>query len=636
MVALVAAGNSPRVVTALRVPRLPGKADVQLWRAMAPERALSPRALTPLFVRVSDPAAVATLGAAGFDVGLGRWQPLTFNAVQLSWAFATHGVELKSAAAHQPLLDVSLAEIGADRVQAGVGVQDSHRGKGVLVGIVDTGIDLTHPAFFDGSGKSRVVAVWDQDAGAGPAPKKFGYGRECQAKEIAGGGCPVGDQNGHGTHVAGIAAGSGVVHGVAPEASIAVVRSDRFTRIADAVLYLVELADDRDEPLVVNMSVGGQYGPHDGKTPLEAYLGELAGDGRILVAAAGNDGAGRIHAGAELSEVPVRVALDGVPSAAPIETLLDLWSEPSAVVELALELWHDGQVELSVPLSGADTDLLEARVDTGRGMLFAVSAGAELDPDHNRVHHTVVLDAEGGVGLDTGESLALRLWGRGAVDAWISVNDYRRGAPRFGLAQGGGWLSGDGERSIVVPATARDVITVGAYTVRTAWQPEGLERQSIAGASLGALAAYSSRGPTTDPSHTGGKPDLVAPGSVIASARAVSIAGGPMVIDAARVMMQGTSMSAPHVTGTIALMLEADPELSVSQARDQLRRTARLDVDVASLPDRARGAGKLDAAAAVATAENEAPSGCAAAPSVQGGLAVLLLVVARRRGRARR
>ena len=632
------APGAPTTVEMSRLPRLPGKADVAVWRTVAPDRLVYGRALYPVFVRVSEPGVAGVLETAGFKTKLGRWIPVDLRAGQLLWALSADGVELRSAPAHWPQLEVSSVEIGADQVHDGVGLESARRGKGVLVGIIDTGVDLTHPAFIDASGNSRVVAVWDQDAAVGPGPKEFGYGHECKESDIVAGDCQVSDPVGHGTHVAGIAAGAGLVPGIAPEASIAVVRSDRFTRLADAVLYLCELADHLDMPLVVNMSVGGQYGPHDGKTPLEGYLRELVGPGRILVAAAGNDGGDRIHLGVELQAALVRVGLDDVPTAAPVETTLDFWSDPAASVSLALELWTDAGIVASVPLAASDTDLLDGTLEVGRARLFGVTFGADLDPDHGLVHRSLVLDATGGAALPARAWLAVAVSGQGRLDGWIAASDYSHGSPRFAKSRGTGSVSGDGDSSIVVPATAPDVITVGAYTVRTEWQSEDDGRQCLEGAVVGTLAPFSSRGPTTAPEYTGVKPDLVAPGSIIASARATSVGSGPMSVDAHRVVMQGTSMSAPHVTGVIALMLEANPELDPAQARDELTRTARTDAGMGSLPNVTWGAGKIDAVAAVHTAEAEAPTGCAAARADLASFGVVLLILAGRGlwGRGRR
>jgi len=133
-----------------------------------------------------------------------------------------------------------------------------------------------------------VLAVWDQD-GAGSAPLGFAYGHACDRERIVLGRCDLDDPIGHGTHVAGIAAGAHVLPGIAPEASIVMVRSRNFTRLADAVRFIFNTADVYDRPAVVNLSVGGHYGPHDGRTALEDYLENALGPGRLMVAAAGND-----------------------------------------------------------------------------------------------------------------------------------------------------------------------------------------------------------------------------------------------------------------------------------------------------------------------------------------------------------
>jgi len=613
------------------MPRLTGKADVQLWRSLhrSPTVFGSRR---PVFVRARDASARQALRALGVHVPEGAWRPVHLDAAALMVALDAAGVQLRTAPAHRPQLDLSLDEIRVHQVHQGVGLEKSRRGKGVLVGIIDTGVDLTHPAFRTSSGRSRVVAVWDQDAAAGRSPKKFGYGRECKRTDIDGDLCPIGDSTGHGTHVAGIAAGSAALGGVAPAAKIAVVRSDTFTRLADAVIYLTELADDLGVPVVINTSVGGQYGPHDGRTPLESFLSSALGSGRVMVAAAGNDGNDRIHVGAALERDPVRITIDDLPFGKPVEVIVDLWCKRSAEVELALELWDDDGPMVTTPLAAPDSELLDGSISVGGAPVVDVTYGVELDSDHGLVHHSVVLDGGGG-SLPPNTWLALRFAGKGRLDGWISQSDYRYGVARFGQSPSPGWIAGDGERAVVVPATSPDVIAVGAYTVRDSWQSEDEREHRLNDSAVGVLALFSSLGPTTAPRHTGMKPDLTAPGSVIASARAATVAPGPMTLDAERLVMQGTSMAAPFVTGTVALMLEADPDLDPERVRDQLSRTARADSFTGTTPNPAWGYGKLDAALAVGVAEEEAV-GCVSMRPAQPALLLLLpfwLLVRRRR-----
>lgn len=632
---LAAATVAPQRIELESLPRLPGRADVRLLHATQRDTLPFGTQRLAVFVRAGDHEGLRSLRALGFESALDRWQPIRLDAAALSALLAAGGgIQVRSAPAHRPMLDISLTEVRATGVHVGRGVEQPRRGKGVLLGIIDSGIDLSHPAFRDSSGRSRVVAVWDQDAAGGPSPNEFGYGRECTQHEIRQELCPIGDPLGHGTHVAGIAAGSGGVIGVAPKADIAVVRSDSFTRLADAVLYLFRLAEDREVPLVINMSVGGQYGPHDGKTPLEKYLTDIVGPGRILVAAVGNDGNDRIHFKTWLDDVPVRLGLESLPAGVPMETLIDVWSNPGDAVDMAVELWIDDNVVATVPLAAGGATLLEGSIRRNGKLLAELTYGLELDAERHRAHRTLVVDCSRSDDLPVGGVLAIRFSGTGAVEGWLTATDYRYGSPRFAEARNDGWVSGDGRQSVSVPATSPGIISVGAYTGRVHWTSEDDTERTLSGVALGALATYSSLGPTTAPSYTGVKPELCAPGSIVVSARAAGVAPGPMTLDDSRMVMQGTSMAAPHVAGAIALMLEADPELDPERARSQLTRTARTDASTGAVPNGAWGYGKLDVGAAVSVAEAEAVGCAAALPGLP--LAVLAVgLLARRRRRER-
>ncbi len=607
--------------------RLPGKADLMVWRRLASDRLVYGKKGHALFVRPQTERARLILHYMGVEAELGSWQPVVWDDSKLVTAMdAGLGLELRSAPAYHPLLDRSLPEIGVDLVQSGRGVDVRRDGRGVLVGIIDTGIDLGHPAFRDAQGRSRVVAVWDQD-GAGEGPEKFGYGYLCSRESLRADACTIDDPVGHGTHVAGIAVGSGIVGGVAPLADIAVVRSNDFTRLADAVDFLIDLADDRDEPLVINISVGGQYGPHDGRTPLELYLNKRLGPGRLVVAAAGNDGNGHRHIGTGLADSPVRVALQ-LPTSTTSESLVELWSRPEAKVSVALELWVGEALLATEELPVDDSEIINGSVDYGGSDIVGFDYGVELLDDHGLARRSLVLTQR--ESLPSGGTLALRLSGTGRVDGWISQSSYHGGSASFGERREAGWLAGDGEYSLTVPAMSPKVLAVGAYTVRDAWTSEAGRTVTISDQPFGSLAAYSSLGPTLAPDLTGPKPDLVAPGSVIISARALVIPDGSNTLDAEHVAMQGTSMAAPHVTGVLALMLEADHELGPHRARAILQETARADGQTGEVPNAAWGYGKIDAQAAVAIAERPR-GGCAAAPAGLAGALAALLLLRRRR-----
>jgi subtilisin family serine protease len=220
-------------------------------------------------------------------------------------------------------LDVSLPEIRASLVHAAT---PANRGAGVIVGIIDSGIDFRHGAFKDVNDQTRIRSIWDQTLtpqANESSPSGFNYGVEYsmakinQALAAANPATVVrhsDDEVGHGTHVAGIAAGDGsdpglgkpafTFVGVAPEAEIIFVanRSDtqefgNSVTTLEAVRYIFARAGQLNRPCVINLSQGDNIGPHDGTSLLERGIdAELGAPGRAFVKSAGNEGASSRHA----------------------------------------------------------------------------------------------------------------------------------------------------------------------------------------------------------------------------------------------------------------------------------------------------------------------------------------------------
>jgi minor extracellular serine protease Vpr len=469
-------------------------------------------------------------------------------------------------------------------------------GQGVIVGLVDTGIDWTHPDFRtdrDGDGfeeSSRILWLWDQtEAGFFGSPVPFGteYTREEIETALRSGMNIVNerDESGHGTHVTGIAVGDGSASGgtfvgMAPNAEMILVKTSYFsTDIVEGVRYVFEKASWLGKPAVVNLSLGGHFGPHDGTSlfeqGLEAFLGQ---PGRAIVASAGNDGDQNIHLGGQLRP---REAF----------TFTFVPNEETAYVNI----WYSGSANFTVSvtspgINGPPQTVLAVR---GQGE-FQNTPDGSVEIDNSRD------------GLDPrnrDRAVALSLERVQPGSAWqITLTDQGGTGGRFdawpGLSTMGYFPQGDSFSTVTEPATAKKIIAVGAYTTKVFWQgADGEPHRFTDAASEGQLAPFSAKGPTRDGRL---KPDLTAPGAAIVSALAkdseVSRSEKLVLPGRAYVAMQGTSMAAPHVAGAVALLLQAQPHLSAEEVLAQLRATALQDVFTTSGPATAWGAGKLQAA----------------------------------------
>ncbi|HKC66989.1 MAG TPA: S8 family peptidase [Bacteroidia bacterium] len=208
----------------------------------------------------------------------------------------------------RPLDDTAIVKNNVLKIHNGVSpLPQAYDGKGVIYGLIDTGIDFTHPDFKDSTGKSRVIWLWDQTKPqASNTPQPYNYGQEWNNQEIDSGLCTHQDLYafGHGTRVAGISAGNGnfnpMYKGIAPKAEImcaAIDFSNNGPTVLDGLHYLVEKAVAANKPFVINISLGDYYGSHDGLDLQSLAMDSLMANipGRCLVAAAGNAGNDPFH-----------------------------------------------------------------------------------------------------------------------------------------------------------------------------------------------------------------------------------------------------------------------------------------------------------------------------------------------------
>ncbi|MFB4304303.1 S8 family peptidase [Actinomadura sp. NTSP31] len=486
-----------------------------------------------------------------------------------------------------PELNQSVPEINATAVHTGT---PSRRGTGVVVGIIDTGIDWRHRTFRDANGNSRILSIWDQ--GLTPvkgesAPAGYSYGVEYKQSAINAAlkaADPLAavrhiDGNGHGTHVAGIAAGRGVAAndqdpkllypGVAPDADLIIVGPIMDTaKTLDAIRYVFDTATALGKPAVINLSMGSSAGAHDGTDLFEQGIDNVLGTaGRALIKSAGNSGANAIHASGTMAAAPTITVEFEVP--------------PNDAAADSIELWYkrDDRISVSVtPPGGTASDTVapgaEARyltLSNGNGVNIASVLQHPLNGD-NQICLELYPGDQNAIAAGTWR---LRLTGNSAATswhAWVTSGGTDNLGPKFTGTYA------NNACTITIPGTCKEVISIASYI-------------TYYGGTVGDLSSFSSRGPTRDDRAA---PTLAAPGQWIWSAKVNNAEGSDGFV-----YQQGTSMAAPHMAGVCALMLQARPTLTQAQILTCLTASARSDGFTGAKTNSDWGAGKVDARAAV-------------------------------------
>lgn len=581
----------------------------------------------------------AELVAAGLELGHHDGEVATGSVrlADLAALEAVPGVRwLAGSARTHLLIDRSMVEIKATAVRAQsppymAGGLPGFTGKGVLVGILDNRLTVTHPTFTVPNvspPKSRLIGYWDQASppGAGQAsPPGFPYGVWWDQAAVA---TVVANNQinaiwgsssvDHGSHVAGIATGSGAggdaglppfrLVGVAPEADLFFANSAMFPGsarpAADALSLVFGLAKQRGQPCVVNMSFGTHEGARDGSSALEQAIDRVLHDpagnplpGRAVVVAAGNEADMRRHGRKDVAGfggASFRLDIEPIVYPNGLKFLEDRADD-------VLYLWYDGAARIEARItpprstpSGWNRPGQTSTVSIGGTRVAVIASNAGPEPNgKRRIDIQLVGPVRHGRWLvellDTsGTPTAVDLWvERSDIDLWPQL------APGDNIQ----------ENTITCPNSARGVISVGNYTAEPG-DPRFGERYGEIGASS-SRGLDASWGATPDQV----RPHLVAPGRRIVSASISSAVHEDYIrsrfagITLRRhVVETGTSQAAPHVAGAVALMFQKNPTLTYRQVREILAATARRDQIPAGLvlPNAVWGAGKLDVAAALA------------------------------------
>ncbi|MEH2416101.1 S8 family serine peptidase [Nostoc sp.] len=445
-------------------------------------------------------------------------------------------------------------------------------GKGVIIGIIDSGIDPKHPAF-----AGRILHIWDQTL-PGPGVTEGGYGAEFTGAQLI----ISQDTGGHGTHVAGIAAGADANYGgVAPEAELVVVRSDlQDAHIADGVRYIFRVAGELGRAAVVNISLGGHADAHDGSDSLSKVINAESGPGRIVCCAAGNEGNDNIHGQATIPSGRTRGMRFNIPLNQVGIVWLNGWYSKDSELEVSLRS-PNGFVtpfQKIIPEGNAaqDYQLPDARVQ------LATPGPDKANGDHNLLVQIRGIDPSpviGGV-------WQLRVRNTSSTDTRLDVWTLDDSSSVFFTGK-----SVKDAIKIGSPGAASSAVTVAAYTTKATYIDIDHQVREM-GLELNTISEFSSEGPLR---NDGQKPDVAAPGAMIVSTLSADASfDRSSMINSKFVVQAGTSMATPLVSGLVALLLQRDPKLDPAAVKDLLRKNSAIPGKPAGTFDHKWGYGVIN------------------------------------------
>jgi subtilisin family serine protease len=476
------------------------------------------------------------------------------------------------------------------------------RGQGVLIGIVDVGgFDFSHPDFLDENGATRFHSIWDQGGELHDAPPRFGYGSLLTKKQMDAAIAASTKKNGlpayllerqsqqqdgsHGTHVASIAAGK---RGVCPKAEIVAVLIDvpqptdsrekrRFTfsdssRIAHAIEYLLDVAEQRGLPISINVSLGTNGGAHDGSSGVSRWLdAALSTPGRAICVAAGNAGQSDPTSEDDLGWIMGRIHTSGRIAARELDVDLEWTVVGNGIEDVSeneLEIWYGAQDRVTVLVKPPSSNewievpprkyVENKRLPSGTTLsvyneLYHPTNGANYISLYLSPNYEVgnVRGVEPGVWKVKLKGDEIR---DGSFHGWIERDDPvsigTQGQRR--LFQFPSFFS----KASNVDSHSINSLACGHRVIAVANLHEILQKINVS----------SSQGPTRDNRC---KPDIAASGTDVIAAKGFAGKNDLWV------SMTGTSMASPYVAGVIGLMLGANNNLTAAQCEGILQRTAK-------------------------------------------------------------
>ena len=499
--------------------------------------------------------------------------------------------------------DEACGVVNADKVWDGTnnGLPESLTGKDVVLGIIDEGIEFNHRAFLDDDGNSRVKAIYKpNETNAGTGGTKISVdgvelpGYAYTTAEAIAAQTTDNTNADHGTHTTGCAGASkvGVYSGMAPECDLVLCGlGNDLTDVAivNSANFIADYAQSVGKPCVISISLGSDIGAHDGTSGICLGFDEVAEKyGAVILLAAGNeaDATGYATKTLESDEDAMAVVHTPVTSTA-LYGSCDIWNSTSDELKVEVVVLNpSGAVKYrSIPMNNGTINASTMGLD---GTSITISGG--VDQNNNRyniyIYSKVYTYATSGTGNNR---VAYIITGKGGNVINVFTDNYGTELASTGVSISGVPISlGTSEGSFSDDVTASKVISVGAMASRST---------SNGSYSQGDIAYFSSYG--TDFNGVD-HPFITAPGHYViapinryykqSGVYSVTYNGKTDYWD----QKSGTSMATPITAGVVALLLQADPTLTVEEVKDALKNTATAYVNPQS-PPKQRGNGIVNA-----------------------------------------
>lgn len=554
----------------------------------------------------------------------------------LGWLSRQDGIQrIEAGRMSHVTMDTTAFIVGATALRDGSSFPQSYTGRGVVVGVQDIGFDLTHPNFWSADmSRYRIKALWDQ-LSVDTLGSKLPVGRDYRdSLSLLSLGRPRdGDSQTHGTHTAGIAAGSGSegsplssntvagewhkYTGIAPDADLCLVcnaASDdidlidsadyyKYTFALDALgfKYIFDYADSVGKPCVINFSEGSQEDFQGYDQLYYEMLDSIVGPGHIIVSSAGNEG----------NRLNYMLKPENTDTAS--VNVSSLWHSKTISFttrsdgDFCLRLSYGGQQVRTFALSdilSAKDSLYSGGFNVGNDSLGIIANAYQDSYGTGKLVADWVITSQNYI---YPRRFELQLIGNPQVELYAGSVSLSR-SQRESSGSEAGDVVVDNSHSILSPGSAPNVICVGMTGYRRSFTNYLGDIMDFGGSSDGRINVNSSAGPTFDGRI---KPDVVAPGqNIISSYSSYYIENNPDAGDITSCVRRfdyngrtyawysnmGTSMSAPVVTGVIALWLQANPRLTPRDCLDIIAKSATHYDESLVYPNNIYGYGQIDAA----------------------------------------